>query len=355
MRGWRKLARMQRHLDEARGPRSSRGAGALTHTARAAAMACWLIGCGGGGGGGTSGTDAAVDAAGPQWWQPKVGEAKNWDIQLTAPIDVTTPRTMYDLDLWALVPVPTMLDYGDGDPVTVPAGALAGAIAQLHARTPPTIVICHLETGALDLALPDARKFPGYRADMNYPNSPAAPAAGSVIGYRVGATAKRWLDIRAASRSKVIPVLFKRFELARSIGCDGVEADRNQVFLFDSGFTTVATDSYSWYGEIADQAHARKLSAGMKNGNSIAGQVDMMADKYDWMMVERCGELDDCDSVRPFINALKDVLAIDYDHDSDGVAQGSTLPCSREQLAMIADGIYKDVPLSKNVRTQCAP
>jgi hypothetical protein len=35
--------------------------------------------------------------------------------------------------------------------------------------------------------------------------------------------------------------------------------------------------------------------------------------------------------------------------------QGSTLVCMHQGLAMIADGLYKDVALSKAVRTQCEP
>src|SRR5882724_5160561 len=141
--------------DEARASlRSGRpGAGrpgvssALAHTRCAvAAFACGLIGCGGGGHGQppVDAVDAAPDAYVAPWWQPRVGEAKNWDIQLAATVDVSAARTMYDLDLWSLVPAPTTLDYGDGDPVAVPAGAMAGTIAALHARTPPAIVICHV-------------------------------------------------------------------------------------------------------------------------------------------------------------------------------------------------------------------
>lgn len=321
---------------------------------------CW-VGCGG------EPKPPAVDAnLEPQWWQPKVGEVKNWDIQLNLPpalslppnppIDVSAPRVMYDLDLWALVPSPATIDYGDNDPVTVPAGALAGTIAQLHARTPPTIVICHVETGALDLTLPDARKFPGYRADMKYPDDPAAPDPGSVIGYRVGATTKRWIDIREASRAKVIPIMFKRFDLAKQIGCDGVDPDRNQVYQFPSGFSPSPFDSYSWYAEVAKQGHARMLSTGMKNGHTLPDQPDMMADKFDWMMIERCGEDQLCDTSRPFINLQKAVFAIDYDIDiTTGDPQPSTVVCAQQTLAMIADGIIKDASLTSKVRTQCIP
>jgi len=303
--------------------------------------------------------DATDADPGPQWWQPKVGEAKNWDIQLNAPIDVSAPRVMYDLDLWALVPSPATLDYGDGDPVIVPAGKLAGTIAQLHARTPSTIVICHVDTGILDLTLPDARKFPGYNANPTMIPDQTAPAAGSVIGWHVGLSMRRWLDIREASRTRLVPIIFKRFDLAKQIGCDGVEPDFNLAAEFSSftGFAPTAFDSYSWYAEIAKQGHDRMLSTGMKNGHSLLGQPDMEADKFDWLMVERCAEDSslNCDNARPFINLQKAVLAIDYDHDFDNMPQSPDLMCGREKQAMIADGIVKDAELTSKVRTQCVP
>jgi len=323
----------------------------------AVSMAC-LVGCGG------DSKPPPVDAdPGPQWWQPKVGEAKNWDIQLAAMpgmIDVSAPRVMYDLDLWALVPVATTITYDDGTSVAVPAGSLAGTIAQLHARTPPTIVICHVETGILDLTLPDAPKFPGYNADpAMIPDTPTAPAAGSVIGWHVGSSMKRWLDIREASREKVVPIMFKRFDLARQIGCDGVDPDRNLAaeFAAATGFSPDGFDSYSWFAEIAKQGHARKLSTGMKNGHALPSQTDMEADKFDWLMIERCGEPEilNCGSSRPFIERMKAVFAIDYDQDSASDPQDSTGVCAQQQLAMIADGIYKDVGLTGKAPVPCSP
>jgi hypothetical protein len=338
------------------------------------ALACCVVGCGGDGGGSVptvdAAVDAAIDAAGPPWWQPKVGDAKNWDIQLTtqvAQIDVSAPRVMYDLDLWALVPAPTMIDYGDGDPVAVPAGALAGTLAELHARTPKPVVICHVETGALELGRPDARKFAGYEPDpTKIPDNPAtapvgtvkgAPAPGSVIGWSAETPDLRLLDIREASRSRWTSIMFKRFDLAKQIGCDGVEPSHNNVVNYPSGFSPAVgiLDSYSWYGEVAAQGHARMLSTGMKDGDGVPNQIDMMADKFDWLMVERCGELEYCDASRPFIDLDKAVLAIDYNVNDTGGAQTSGVVCQNQALAMIADGIFKDVALTKNVRTQCVP
>lgn len=315
--------------------------------ARASLIAALLAaGCSGGTGGSGTQVDAGIDGpVGPAWWQPKVGEAKNWDIQLSAAsgaVDVTAPRLMYDLDLWALVPAQTTIDYGDGAPVTVPAGALATTIAQLHARTPRTIVICHVETGVLEMARPDARKFPAAAVGMPVP----------------GMTGTRFLDISDAGRAKWSAIMFKRLDLAKQIGCDGIEPSHNDVAAYGSGsgFTISATESFSWYTEIATQGHMRMLSTGMKDGDVVpAGQVDVEADKFDWLMTERCGEFMYCDAARPFITLGKAVFAIDYNMNSDGNPQGSTIVCMMQGIAMIADGLYKDVALSKAVRTQCEP
>jgi hypothetical protein len=325
----------------------------------AGAAACGMLGCADGG---KALPDAAPpDAAAPLWWQPKLGAVKDWDIQLSGPTDTSAPRAMYVLDLWALVPAPTQLSYGDGRTISVPAGALAGTIAELHARTPRPIVICHVETGVLDLTLPDAPMFPGYVAPPATIPDQVAPAAGSVIGWRVGTSEKRWLDIRraAASRDPLLPVLFNRFELAKQIGCDGVEPDRNLAGEFSSftGFDITAEDSYAWFKELAKQGHDRRLSTGMKNGHNLGGQVGAVAPELDWLMIERCAEgaEPNCmESARPFVDLDKEVFAIDYDRDLEGNAQPSTVVCPRQTAARIASGLYKEVGLT-SARTACAP
>ena len=91
------------------------------------AGALLLVACGGG----TSSPDAgSIDAMGPPYWSPAPGDAKNWDIQLTAPINTSAQRTMYVLDLFAVVPAPVLLYYNDGHPLTVPAGGTLDITAQ---------------------------------------------------------------------------------------------------------------------------------------------------------------------------------------------------------------------------------
>lgn len=320
-----------------------------------ALLALAVLGCGGAPAspdGGAGGDATPPDAAPAPWWQPRPGDARDWDIQLAAPFDLSAPRTMYTLSLWDVIPTATLLDYGDGAPVPVPAGALATAIAALHATTPRTTVICRVDTGAWEATRPDAAKFPG--AAPTPPDRPDPPASGSVIGWSASRPDERFLDIRAASRGQWAPIIWKRLDLARQIGCDGVMPDRNDMITSDPGFALTLADQEGWFREVATQAHARQLSVGMKNGNTIPGLVEQLTPDFDWIVIERCGEYQDCDSARPFVNAHKAALAIDYLPDSEGGVD-ATIACLRQVQDQVQDGIVKDPAVTSLARTQCTP
>ncbi|MEO8703879.1 MAG: endo alpha-1,4 polygalactosaminidase [Kofleriaceae bacterium] len=270
------------------------------------------------------------------WWAPKPGEAKNWDIQLAAPFDLATARAMYTLELFDVVPTARDLDYGDGTPVTVPAGARATAIADLHAASAK--VVCRIATGALAAGDPDAAKFP-------------AAAIGSVTG---GPDTEKYLDIRATTRTTWLPVLAKRYELAKAIGCDAVLADRSDIFKTASGFDVTDADQVSFLGLVADQAHAMMLSVGLKNGFLTPEQASVMSPCYDWELLDRCAEFDDCDVRAPaFVAKMKAAFALDIqlpDSGGGGVVPAAACPLF---LGAQADGIVKDEALTSTFREGC--
>jgi len=301
------------------------------------------------------------DAFEPAWFSPKPGEAKNWDIQLAAPFDLAAQRTMMILSLWDVVPSAQTITYADASTVTVPAGALPTAIADLHAMG--TKVICHVNTGAIRLDDPDAMKFPGYEASP--PNRPDPIAANSVIGWSTteADANERFIDIRVGTgRDTVAPLINKRLDLAKAIGCDGVLADRNNAAEYEGaanighGFGTIdIVEHTSWNVELTQQAHAeaRLLSIGMRNGYTLTGQADALSDDYDWLLADRCAEYDICDQARPFINKSRAVFAIDYTTDELGDPQSSAGACADWPQAMIEDGIIKDAALTGSTRETC--
>jgi len=287
--------------------------------------------------------------AGPPWWKPAPGEAADWDIQLAPPFDLSAPRAMYTLDLWDVVPADTTLDYGDGAPLVVPKGASSGAIADLHGRATPAIVVCHIGGGSIRLDDPDAKKFPGY-AGGNPPNRPDPVAAGSVIGWSTTPTDanERFIDIHQAARTTVAALIGKRIELAKMIGCDAVAAKDTDLPAYQGagqighGFTDLSLAEYlSWSEELSTRAHELVVSLGIRN-KSLLGS-DTLAATCDWTMIDRCAEFyqDDCSAARPFLNLRKAAFAIEYRTSEEGAATDPAMLCTDLQRAGIKDGIIK--------------
>jgi hypothetical protein len=270
----------------------------------------------------------------PAWFQPSAGEAKNWDIQLRD-YDFTTPRAMTIVNLWDVIPDARTITYDDATTVAVPPGSQAGAIATLHGQGGK--VMCHVGTGAIRLSDPDAMKFAGYEATP--PNRPTPPVANSVIGWSVPSDEMaRFVDYRDAAAQKI---LLKRVELAKAIGCDGIAAYRNDLSAFeaDAGFSPVQpSQDIEWIKTLAKAGHDAMISVGGRGIlSNIIGDVEL---EYDWLLVERCGELDDCDNFRPFNAAFRSVFALEYTTALAGGTNTTDILCPRWADAQV-DGILK--------------
>ena len=61
---------------------------------------------------------------------------------------------------------------------------------------------------------------------------------------------------------------------------------------------------------LADAAHARGLSVGLKNALGIAEQLEP---KFDFAIVEQCFFYRECGLTRPFMDAGKSVLVVEYE------------------------------------------
>lgn len=295
----------------------------------------------------------------PEIWQPAPGEYGNWDIQLHAPFDLATQRAMYALDLFDVVPSARTVMYDDG-PLAIPAGALASAIADLHATTPPTIVVCGVGTGAIRLTDPDAEKFPGFEATP--PDNPTAPAAGSVIGWSTSDLAEpgeRFLDIREASRSIVMPLIAKRFALAKEIGCDAILARKTLMggSVFDPGFPVTPDDSLSLHLAVADLAHTpdddTKVAVGLHNGFVFASDTTVMA-AYEFQIMEGLAAARECcDEIRPFLDRGKAAFALDFLSDDPDAPVTVDIACTQYAAGNMKDGLIKDAAQTSAVRETC--
>ena len=227
---------------------------------------------------GTATTTGGTTGGGAPWSPPP---GTSWQWQLTETIDTTVDVVMYDIDLF-----------------DVPQATLDA----LHADG--RVVICYFSAGSYEEWRPDAGDFP-------------QSALGNPLD---GWPGERWLDIRDPG---VRAVQAARLDMAAARGCDGVEPDNVDGYANDSGFDLTAQDQIDYNTWLAEQAHARGLSVGLKND---LDQVTQLEPLFDWALNEECVAYDECDLLAPFIDAGKAVFHVEYvDNTADGPAKANAV------------------------------
>lgn len=204
------------------------------------------------------------------WWRP--GPGTSWQWQLTGEIDTSFEVQMYDIDLFE---------------------APQATIDQLHAAG--RMVVCYFSAGSWEEWRPDADDFPL-----------------EVLGNDLeGWPGEKWLDIRRLDL--LGPIMAARLDLARQKDCDGVEPDNVDGYANNSGFPLAAHDQLAYNTWLADQAHQRHLSVGLKNDLE---QVADLGPYFDWALNEECFSYDECDLLTPFIHSGKAVFGVEYELDT---------------------------------------
>ncbi len=209
---------------------------------------------------------------------------------------VTNPKKMYDIDLFATD---------------------AGTIQRLHAKG--IYVVCYVETGSWENYRPDAGAYPA-----------------SVLGNTLaGFPNERLVDIRQISVLQ--PIIAARFDIAKAKGCDGIEPDLDDTYNgYITGFPLTMQDQLAFNKAVADLAHARGMSIGLKNGASGGVFEQAMVQFTDWALNEECNQFDECGGYQVYIAANKAVFQVEY--TASGTTAGQVCPANN---AANFDGILK--------------
>lgn len=90
-----------------------------------------------------------------------------------------------------------------------------------------------------------------------------------------------------------------RLDLAVSKGCDGVEPDNVDTWTQTDGggFWLTYDDQLAYNKWLAQEAHDRDLSIGLKN--DLDQIVDLVND-FDWALNEQCWYYNECNYYAPF-------------------------------------------------------
>jgi hypothetical protein len=208
----------------------------------------------------------------PTCWHPTLKTSWQWQLS-DLPVDTSLNVKMYDIDLF-------------DNPKS--------KVATLHARG--IKVVCYMSAGSWEDWRPDAYKFPN-----------------SVKGKTLsGWPDEKWLDIRQISI--LAPIMRARMDTCKAKGFDGIEFDNVDGYTNNSGFPLTYQDQLKYNIFLANAAHARGLSAALKNDN---GQIYALAPYFDYALNEQCFQYSECQNgknslVTNFINKGKAVFQVEY-------------------------------------------
>lgn len=199
-------------------------------------------------------------------WKPALNTSWQW--QLTTPVDLTQNVAMYDIDLF------------DND---------ANVVAAIHAKGAKAV--CYLDAGTWENWRPDASKFPS-----------------SVQGRTNGWPGEKWLDIRQIS--VLAPIMEARLDICKAKGFDGVEFDNVDGYSNSTGFPLSYQDQIAYNTFLAQQAHARGISAALKND---VDQIPDLWQAFDWAVDEQCFQYHECSNLQSFfVVNNKAVFEVEY-------------------------------------------
>ncbi len=277
----------------------------LTPRSTSALLSLFLVAaCGGatidGGGGGDDETASATSDA-----LTSVPSSVSWNIDIENPVNLDAKADWFDIDLF--------------DNVST------NYISTLHQKGRK--VICYFSAGSYETNRPDKASFPS-----------------AAVGKKMNGWPEYWLDTRSAG---VRAVMKKRLDLAKSVGCDGVDPDNVDGFSNDTGFPLTAKTQLDYNQFLATEAHARGLVVGLKND---VDQIVTLAPYFDFAVNESCWQYAECDKLKPFTNAGKSVLGIEY----HGVTSKKTTVCPKARAASFFT-ILSEQDRLDGTYTRCTP
>ena len=201
------------------------------------------------------------------WWKPNPNTSWQW--QLMGTINQNYEVDMYDIDLF------------DNSKEVI------NSLKNKSIR-----VICYFSAGS----------YENWRIDKDdFPNE----VQGKTLE---GWEDEKWLDI--SKIDLLAPIMKNRLDLAVEKGCDGVEPDNVDGYLNDNGFDLSYQNQLDYNKWLAEEAHKRGLTVGLKNDLE---QIPELVDYFDFALNEQCFEYDECETLLPFIEQDKAVFGVEYE------------------------------------------
>jgi hypothetical protein len=208
----------------------------------------------------------AMTAPAVAYWQPRP-TVSPWQWQMQGRFELTPGASVYELDGFK---------YSGAD------------VLAIHAKG--ARAICYLDAGGWEEDLPGAARFPR-----------------SALGL-VARPGVRWLDV--AHYRKFAPLIERRIAMCARKGFDAVGLDGLDGYENRTGFRITARAQLRYNRWLAVEVHRRGMAVGLENDER---QVEELIGSFDFAIVERCFQYEECEFAQAYIDAHKAVFEAEYD------------------------------------------
>lgn len=239
------------------------------------------------------------------WWKPTTDAPIHFHWQIGTAFNPQTDFipgvTVYDIDGW---------------------DTPASVVDAIHDRG--HIAICYMDVGGWEAGRPDSDQFPS-----------------SVKGRKMPGWPEYYLDIRSPI---VRNLMAQRIQVCKDKGFDALEPDVIDSYANNSGFPLTYQDQLEYNRFIADQAHQRGMSVGLKG--DIDQALDLATD-FDWTLNEECAAYNECSRLNAFRVLNKAIFQVEY--------SGGTSFCA-DANANRRNAQRRNLDLTRNgTRVVCVP
>lgn len=198
-------------------------------------------------------------------WQPRLASTWNYQIDGPIPANHTGTYDVWDIDLFENE---------------------ISTIASLQNKG--SQVICYFSAGSYENWRPDAHNFT--KADLGK----------GLDGW----PGEQWLNV---SSPNVRKIMLARLDMAVEKSCDGVDPDNMDGYNNDNGLNLTQEDAIDYMNFLANAAHSRGLSIGLKNAGEIVQEVVGLVQ---WSVNEACVAYEECATFDPFVAVGKPVFHV---------------------------------------------
>src|SRR5262249_42920699 len=162
--------------------------------------------------------------------------------------------------------------------------------------------ICYVDAGTDEPFRPDHQDYVDFDT----------ACGGCLFGKPVaGFREERWLNINddRGQRTFILGKVDARIDRCKVDGFDAVEFDNVEAYPNPTGLPISEATQLLFNTALANLAHAKGLTVGLKND---VAQVAEVLPYFDFAINEQCQEFNECATLDPFVGAGKPVFQVEY-------------------------------------------